>query len=1270
MSDKEVAGLHVPLSVDPGGVSKGTTAAQDVIEKFTSTSERAFSNWTRNVDKALAGIRGEVATDRLRVIEAAVQRAGGAAALTDPQVQRLGQQIERLGQQTGAVPAGLQAVTERMQKLREEASRAKEAGSLASSLSGQDARRSMDVIAAAIAKVGGTSGVAAGQMEGLKARVRDLVAQGAQVPESLKGMENSVGRLTQVMDAFGRGPAAGVQQMFTSFAPAATAAAGPLLALGAAVVAVAGPVVALGAKFASTGGQLADLSARLAIPTQAIQELSYAAEQSGVDFGTVTSSIEQMQRQLGEAPEKFRDLGLSAAELMKMRPDQQFQAVAEAIRGIQNPTLQAQAAMEVFGRSGAQMLPIIRAGVAGLADEAHRLGFVLGDEQVAAADRLDDALNSLNKAWDGLLVNLGAAVAAAPGLSKGIQEIAEYVGTLSRAAQELNLGQRFLDAIPGLESLAAAFRRDKELLEFLYPAHVGGAAFGQVGGAAYAGPNAKKPQSAAGAKAETEATEAAKKADEERKKSAEQAAKAIEAARKREAEAFAKLTATIKGQNPEAIKQIQDLQKVWSNLSPAEQANSEVVKRVAEAYERLRGQVSPDALPAELEDVRRALQAIQDVPVTEFDRWFQEMEHAQASAAELAAPLGGILAAGGAAPDRDRTGDAQAEEALLKRLVDLGRQRGETEEQIRQKLERQGYSQQAINGALVTTNTATGTWAQTLQNIANQLSSMGSAGGAIGKLLGGFASLGAMFEKGGPLGALFGKEGKGFDLGGIFKGKDGKMGFSSIAQGLTGALAAGMAAFDLGKTIIGMFKKTDAEKAAEQVGRDFGVKISKGLAEQIGKDSKQLGDSVAGGLKNLKAIIDEAGGIAGFGFDKATSKARDLFSMIQTGKLSVKEAGASFDAVFGDLAKHLEQTKGLASAQFLELMKLDAQYGTQSQEVKDYLGRRVDALQGNIDTLLTSGISTQGGATAIGSSLAAAYNQAVAGGASGFDALRDLQPQIDAFEAQLAELGLSGGAAFDQIRSMAALAGDEIAGPQLEKIRAATGAMTELHNMGLLNQEMFSGFTAEIGAAYEALRESGQSGSDAMRLLQPDLQRVWELQQKTGYQVDENTQKLLDEAAAAGLVGEAHMSAQERTATAMDRVADILEKVAEKWGIVIDKTRDFGSTLQDAVNVNAPGGGRSGGGGGWVPPPPPPGYATGGAADFGAESVALLHGREAVIPADRSSGIARDIAGQLAGTINADTTAEIRALRDDMRALMRTLPRAIGDHMQFAGARR
>jgi hypothetical protein len=64
-------------------------------------------------------------------------------------------------------------------------------------------------------------------------------------------------------------------------------------------------------------------------------------------------------------------------------------------------------------------------------------------------------------------------------------------------------------------------------------------------------------------------------------------------------------------------------------------------------------------------------------------------------------------------------------------------------------------------------------------------------------------------------------------------------------------------------------------------------------------------------------------------------------------------------------------------------------------------------------------------------------------------------------------------------------------------------------------------------------------------MMQPTLQRIWELQQDFGYEVDENTQRLLDFAEANGLVGD-------KFRPAADKMLSALEAIATKFDILIN----------------------------------------------------------------------------------------------------------------------
>jgi hypothetical protein len=68
----------------------------------------------------------------------------------------------------------------------------------------------------------------------------------------------------------------------------------------------------------------------------------------------------------------------------------------------------------------------------------------------------------------------------------------------------------------------------------------------------------------------------------------------------------------------------------------------------------------------------------------------------------------------------------------------------------------------------------------------------------------------------------------------------------------------------------------------------------------------------------------------------------------------------------------------------------------------------------------------------------------------------------------------------------------------------------------------------------------GLDGNQALLLLQPSLQTLWELQQDFGYAVDDSTQALIDQAREQGIVGEGMRDVQERILRVLERIAEVL----------------------------------------------------------------------------------------------------------------------------------
>jgi hypothetical protein len=220
------------------------------------------------------------------------------------------------------------------------------------------------------------------------------------------------------------------------------AAAARLKAFGASITALGARIAGLGVTlalpflgaaklFADMGSDILDMSQRTGVAVEALSELRYAAEQSGSGAEDLEKGLRTMSRNIIEAARGSasarRDLarlGLTIADLTGLSPDQQFELIADRLSRIQNPANRAAIAMEIFGRSGANLLPLLSTGAQGIQElrrEANGLGLTMSTEDAQAAEAFGDALSSLWRSLKQVVFMVGAALAPT------LKQIAEWI---------------------------------------------------------------------------------------------------------------------------------------------------------------------------------------------------------------------------------------------------------------------------------------------------------------------------------------------------------------------------------------------------------------------------------------------------------------------------------------------------------------------------------------------------------------------------------------------------------------------------------------------------------------------------------------------------------------------------------------------------------------------------------------------------------------------------------------------------------------------------
>lgn len=188
-------------------------------------------------------------------------------------------------------------------------------------------------------------------------------------------------------------------------------------------------------KFVDTGDWIDKMSKRTGISAESLSELAYAADLSGASLNDVERSVKRMAGSILDAhaglesyARAFRQMGLSVDDLMKMNPEQQFLAISEAIASIEDPTIRAALAQDVFGRAGTTLLPMMSEGAEGLRnlrEEARELGIIYSEDTAAAAAKLKDVQTALKKSWEGLSLTFMETLA--PMLTKLVEGITNIV---------------------------------------------------------------------------------------------------------------------------------------------------------------------------------------------------------------------------------------------------------------------------------------------------------------------------------------------------------------------------------------------------------------------------------------------------------------------------------------------------------------------------------------------------------------------------------------------------------------------------------------------------------------------------------------------------------------------------------------------------------------------------------------------------------------------------------------------------------------------------
>jgi len=174
--------------------------------------------------------------------------------------------------------------------------------------------------------------------------------------------------------------------------------AGKSLALGIAGVGVAaaGAFAALDAA-ANSIAKYQELADQMGDTAENAASLQLAVDQSGVAFENVsaasvklTSALASIEDDSKGAGAALKAMGLPLAEFQRLAPVDQMKAVADALSGIDDGATRTALAVQLFGRSGAQLIPFLNDLAERSEDQIQLTG-----QQIEAADRFSKGIATL-----------------------------------------------------------------------------------------------------------------------------------------------------------------------------------------------------------------------------------------------------------------------------------------------------------------------------------------------------------------------------------------------------------------------------------------------------------------------------------------------------------------------------------------------------------------------------------------------------------------------------------------------------------------------------------------------------------------------------------------------------------------------------------------------------------------------------------------------------------------------------------------------------------
>jgi TP901 family phage tail tape measure protein len=420
------------------------------------------------------------------------------------------------------------------------------------------------------------------------------------------------------------------------------------------------------------------------------------------------------------------------------------------------------------------------------------------------------------------------------------------------------------------------------------------------------------------------------------------------------------------------------------------------------------------------------------------------------------------------------------------------------------------------------------------------------------------------------------------------------------------AQALGTAGALIGEWIGGLFGGDDEEQAAVKQMRDQMLAAFGGLPENFREIAKE-----AGVAERQINVLLQTGDPEDFRrhWDAVQPLLQQLQVEYEGLGIAIEGTNTLAEGLAMNLQKSIkQQTEDLTAAHEARLEQLKAEGASEedlakmrkdfTEELKSYTFAATEDQQIAIDRL--------------GTFMTATFADMVRRTGDAASAILAMKPAFETVKKALNDFGLEGNHATKLLIKMYDTITDN---EDVFTAISGTGKLMEGLGQALVtNKELGNAFGEELAYQFKTLTDRGVDSQEAMAMMQPQLQKLWEHQQKFGSFTDEATEAMVNQAKEAGIVGPEMRDVNKQI---LDVLIEIKNMFANDIPGAIPRTQNAINSLK-APDLRAritytP----EGLDGGDISVEPRHGAARGIYGNWGAGTPVMLHGPEVVMPLDR-----------------------------------------------------